>query len=69
MSLFRSEAHLTRWLGGRDRGGTMPLRALRALADAWYGDRLSPTWQPRTRDQSQAILHGLGLTDEFWQLP
>lgn len=69
MSLFRSEAHLTRWLDGRDRGGTMPLPVLRALAGAWYGDRLSPTWQPRTRDQSQSILDGLGLTDEFWQLP
>jgi hypothetical protein len=26
-------------------------------------------WQPRTRDQNQAILDGLGLTGEFWQLP
>lgn len=69
MTLFRSEEHLGRWLDGRERGGTMPLRTLRALADAWYGDRLSPTWRPRSREQSQAILDGLGLAGTVWRLP
>ena len=39
------------------------------LASAWYGDRLEPNWRPRTRDESQAILSGVGLTGPFWQLP
>jgi hypothetical protein len=38
------------------------------LAEAWWGDRLAPDWQPRTRDQNQKILDGLGLTGPFWQL-
>ena len=39
------------------------------LAVAWYGDRLDPDWKPRTSDESQAILDGVGLTSDFWQLP
>jgi hypothetical protein len=39
------------------------------LAYAWWGNRLAPEWRPRTRDESQAILNSLGLTDPFWQLP
>lgn len=69
MNLFRSEEHLERWLAGRPRGAVIPVAQLRDLADAWYGDRLSPFWRPRTRDDSQAILDGLGLTGELWQLP
>jgi hypothetical protein len=42
---------------------------LTALAHAWWADRLSPDWTPHTRDQNQAILDGVGLTGEFWQLP
>ena len=42
---------------------------LSELAHAWWDDRLSPDWQPHTRDQNQAILESLGLTGEFWRLP
>lgn len=69
MNLFRSEDHVARWLGGRPPGASVPLPQLRELADAWYSDRLSPDWRPRSREESQAILDGLGLTGEFWQLP
>ncbi len=69
MNLFRSEEHIARWLGGRDPGATISLVKLGELAHAWWGDRLSPTWKPRTREQSQAILDQLGLTGEFWRLP
>ena len=69
MNLFRSEDHVVLWLAGRPPGATVPLPLLRKLADDWYGDRLSPGWRPRTRQESQAILDGLGLTGEFWQLP
>lgn len=68
MLVFRSEAHVTRWLADRTPGTTIPITKLAELANAWWGTRLSPAWRPRTRDESQAILDGLGLTGPFWQL-
>jgi hypothetical protein len=68
MNLFRSEEHITRWLAGRDRGQSISITKLSELAHAWWGDRVSPTWQPHTREQNQEILTRLGLTDPFWQL-
>jgi hypothetical protein len=49
-------------------GAVVELDVLRALAARWYGDRLDPGWRPRTREQSQAILDGVGLTGAFWAL-
>ncbi len=69
MNLFRSEEHVQRWLGGRPPGATLPVTTLSALAHAWWGDRLAAGWRPHSRDQNQAILDRLGLTDAFWQLP
>ncbi|MCI0343843.1 MAG: hypothetical protein L0221_00175 [Chloroflexi bacterium] len=68
MLLFRSEAHVDRWLAGRARGVTIPVSKLVELADAWWGDRLDPAWRPHTREQNQAILERLGLTGPFWRL-
>jgi hypothetical protein len=69
MNLFRSEEHLERWLAGRDAGMTVSVTKLSELAHAWWGDRLSPEWRSRTRDESQAILDALGLTGDGWRLP
>lgn len=68
MLLFRSEDHLDAWLAGRPSGTTIPITTLAELAEAWWGDRLDPDWQPHTREQNQAILTRLGLTDPFWSL-
>jgi hypothetical protein len=68
MLLFRSEDHVDRWLAGRDRGAVIPITKLAELATAWWGDRLSPDWQPHTLEQNQAILEDLGLTGAFWRL-
>ena len=68
MNLFRSEEHIERWLGGREPGATITVTKLSELAHAWWSDRLSPEWHPRTSKQNQVILDGLGLTGEFWQL-
>jgi hypothetical protein len=68
MNLFRSEEHVARWLGVRAPGATIPVTKLLDLAVAWWGNRLSPDWRPRTRDENQAILDGLGLTGDFWRL-
>jgi hypothetical protein len=69
MNLFRSEEHVNRWLGTRPAGMTISATKLSELAHAWWHDRLSPQWQPHTREQNQALLQRLGLTDQFWQLP
>lgn len=69
MLVFRSEAHVDRWLAGRSPGVTMPITKLAELAEAWWWDRIAPDWQPHTRQQNQAILEGLGLTGDFWRLP
>ena len=68
MLLFRSEDHVNRWLAGRKPGATIPITKLAELAEAWWGDRLDPDWRPHTREQNQAILTRLGLTDPFWDL-
>ena len=68
MNLFRSEEHVSRWLGDRAPGATLPVATLAALARAWWGDRLDPAWRPHSREQNQAILDGLGLTGPFWRL-
>jgi hypothetical protein len=68
MNLFRSEEHIRRWLAGRPPGATISVSQLSALAHAWWGNRLSPDWRPRTVAESQAVLDGLGLTDPFWRL-
>jgi hypothetical protein len=69
MNLFRSEEHVTRWLDGRAPGVTTSVALLSELAQAWWGDRLNVDWRPHSREQSQAILAGLGLTGEFWRMP
>jgi hypothetical protein len=68
MLLFRSEDHVQAWLRDRDPGATIPIAKLAELAEAWWGDRLEPNWQPHTREQNQAILDRLGLTGPFWRL-
>jgi hypothetical protein len=69
MNLFRSEEHIDRWLAGRRPGATTSVSTLAQLAVRWWGDRLDPAWRPHTREQNQAILHDVGLTDDFWRLP
>ena len=68
MLVFRSEAHLDRWLAGRQRGAVVPIPKLAELASAWWGDRLADDWQPHTREENQAILEGVGLSGPFWRL-
>jgi hypothetical protein len=71
MNLFRSEEHLGRWLKhhGYQGGATLTAGELCDLAHAWWHDRLDPDWRPHTRDENQAILDRLGLSDSFWRLP
>jgi hypothetical protein len=50
-------------------GETVGLEQLQELARRWYGDRMDPAWRPRSREESQAVLDGAGLTGDFWRLP
>lgn len=70
MSLFRSEEHLDHWLTARGvaRGAVLDLAQAWRLARAWYADPRTPGWRMRTREESQAVLSSVGLTDSFWQL-
>ena len=71
MNLFRSEEHAARFneARGLEPGATITAEKLCELAHAWWDTRLAPDWRPRTRDQNQAILDGLGLNGGFWRLP
>jgi hypothetical protein len=69
MNLFRSEEHIARWLGARTSGETISAQLLCDLAHAWWDTRLAADWQPRSREENQAILTRLGLVGQFWQLP
>jgi hypothetical protein len=68
MNLFRSEEHIQRWLGSRPPGATISAQTLSDLAHSWWDTRLQPDWQPRTRDENQAILDRLGFKTAFWKL-
>ncbi len=63
MRLFRSEEAVP------EGGAVLSAEQLQALAQVWYGDRLDPDWEPRSRDESQRLLADVGLTDSFWELP
>lgn len=62
---------MERWVEqhGHTKGVTVLADTVLHLGRAWYNDPRVPGWRPRTRDESQAILHSFGLTGEFWALP
>ena len=70
MVFLRSEEHLERWLSanGWEPGASLTAPKLNELARLWWWTRLDPGWQPRAREESQAILEALGLTGKFWEL-
>lgn len=58
------------WLdgNGHQRGAVLDLEQAWALAKAWYGGRMEPSWRGRTAEETRKILDDLGLAGEFWQL-
>lgn len=70
MLLFRSGQHVDRWCRqwNHRRGGILSLNQGWRLAQAWYGDRLSPDWRPKTVDEAQALFAEIGLRGPFWRL-
>lgn len=70
MRLFRSEEHVRHWSerSGIPIGAVFGLSSLWRLAQAWFADRLSPSWRRRTMDEAHAIFANAGLTGPFWRL-
>jgi hypothetical protein len=70
MLIFRSEAHVERWREFRQLppGGAMSVQQCWQLAQAWYGDKLSPDWRRKTLDEAEVTLAAIGLTGPFWNL-
>lgn len=70
MLAFRSEAHVDSWCEerGLPRGAVFSLETCWRLAQAWFGDRLSPEWRRRTPAEAQEVFASLGLTGEPWRL-
>jgi hypothetical protein len=53
---------------GKPRGEILSLEQSWSLAQAWYGDRLSPEFRGRTAAEAEAIFRGEELTSAFWRL-
>ena len=70
MRLFRSEEHIDRWRSARDLplGGTMTPEQCWRLAQAWYGDKLSPDWRRKSLEEAEALLAEIGLSGPVWSL-
>ncbi len=70
MRFFRSEAALHQWQRENTitQGEVLRVNQMWALANAWYHDRLAPTYRSRTVAQVEAIFRTLGLTASFWSM-
>jgi len=69
MLLFRSEDEIDAWCAARTepRGETLSLDIVWALSQAWYGNRISPSYRGRTQEEARRVFAEVGLTSPFWQ--
>ena len=51
---------------GHPPGAVLTLERTWALAQAWYGDRLSPAFRGRSVAAAEAIFRAVGLRGPFW---
>jgi membrane protein DedA with SNARE-associated domain len=70
MLLFRSEAHVDRWLADRGigKGAVFGIQTGFRLGKLWYADRLRRGWKPHTDEEAESIFEACGLTGGFWTL-
>ena len=70
MLLFRSEAHVDRWLANRGvaKGAVFDVQTSFRLGKLWYANRLRRGWQPHPPDDAERIFEECGLTGAFWRL-
>jgi hypothetical protein len=69
--LFCDTAHAQTWAQdtGQHLGQIVSAAQVWALAAPWYGDRLTATFRPHSREHNQRLLDDLGLSGSFWRLP
>ncbi len=62
---------MRRWCEQRGRvpSGLMSMATAWALAQAWYHDRMSPSFVRPSRAEIEALFNRLGLTGPAWTLP
>ena len=70
MLLFRDEEHIATWRTqwNQPRGAILTIDQAWALADAWYRNKMDPSWRRATVDETEALLMKVGLTGPFWKL-
>jgi hypothetical protein len=71
MLLFRSEEHVDRWCRqwGQPRGEILKGEQIWGLAKSWYSeDRRETNWRRKTKEETEEVFAGLGLTSQFWEL-
>ena len=68
MLFFRSEEQVDGWCTerGLPRRPTATLPQLWEMAQAWYGNRLSPDARRPGPDEIRRIFARIGLHDSFW---
>jgi hypothetical protein len=61
---------LQKWLASQRarRGAVLTLPQLWQLTQPWYGERMSPDFHGRSREQVQEIFKEAGLTSDFWRV-
>lgn len=69
--VFCSRDHAEQWTSEHapGEGYVANARTVWDLAQAWYGDRLDPSFEPHTREHNQTLLDERGLSGAFWRLP
>ena len=70
MLLFRGEEHIDRWCmqWNQPRGAILTIDQAWQLADAWYRNKMDPSWRRATVDETEDLLAKLDLTGPFWSL-
>jgi hypothetical protein len=68
MVLLRSEGDVDHWCQANrePRGEIVSLSQVWRLAQAWYGDRMSPDFRGRSIESAHAIFRKVGLDSDFW---
>lgn len=69
--LYCDTGHAQRWAqdAGQHDGQIVSAVQVWSLATPWYGDRLTPTYTPHSREHNQRLLDNVSLSGSFWELP
>lgn len=65
---FSTDAQIDAWCArhGFPHGDVVEIGTGLALANAWFGDYLQPTWRRKTPEEARQVFRSLGLDSEFW---